>query len=83
LLNSGEVQTKLSRSGGRADLLAKDDRPDSAKIDELFLNVLSRLPNDRERRAAHNYIAHADNPRTAFENILWALVNTKEFLFSH
>src|SRR5207237_10250535 len=37
LLNSQEVQNMLSRAGGRAELLAKDARPDAEKVDELFL----------------------------------------------
>src|SRR5438128_4025642 len=36
LLNPDEVQGKLSRGNGRADLLVKDTRPDAEKIDELF-----------------------------------------------
>ena len=44
LLNSDEVQDKLSRAGGRADLLAKDPRPDAEKVEELFLWAFARKP---------------------------------------
>src|SRR5262249_25632299 len=44
LLNSNEVQTKLSRPGGRAEQLAKDSRPDAEKVEELFLWALARRP---------------------------------------
>src|SRR5207253_5917800 len=37
LLNSDEIQGKLARAGGRAEQLAKDPRPDSEKVEELFL----------------------------------------------
>src|SRR6202044_69083 len=37
LLNSMEVQTKLARPGGRAELLASDQRSDAGKVDEMFL----------------------------------------------
>jgi hypothetical protein len=44
LLNSEEIQGKLTAGNGRADLLAKDPRPEVEKLDELFLWVLSRRP---------------------------------------
>jgi Protein of unknown function (DUF1553)/Protein of unknown function (DUF1549) len=83
LLNSEEVQTKLSRAGGRADLLAKDPRPDAEKIEELFLWALGRRPAPEHLRMALGHVSrHAHNKKQAYENILWALINTKEFVFN-
>jgi hypothetical protein len=82
LLNSQEVQNKLARAGGRADVLAKDPRPDAEKIDELFLWAFARLPSAEHRALAMEHISrHAQNKKQAYENILWALINTKEFVF--
>ncbi len=82
LLNSDEIQNKLSRKDGRADTLAQDPRPDSQKIDELFLWVYGRKPTTDQRSVALAHLAkHADNKKAAYENILWALLNTKEFVF--
>jgi hypothetical protein len=83
LLNSQEIQDKLSRANARADLLAKDMRPDGEKIDELFLWAFSRLPSPEHRQVAIEHInRHATNKKLAYENILWALLNTKEFVFN-
>jgi hypothetical protein len=83
LLNSDEVQGKLTRSGGRADVLAKDPRPDQEKVRELFLWAFARTPTERQLNLALEHIRrHKDNKQAAYENILWALVNTKEFLFN-
>jgi hypothetical protein len=93
MLNSDEVQGKISRAGGRADQLAKaeDKRPEAEKVDELFLWVFGRKPSSADRMAALEHIEKqlAKNPtnpvagrKTAYENILWALVNTKEFWFN-
>ena len=82
-LNSDEVQGKLSRGNGRADLLARDTRPDAEKIDELFLWAFARKPSDEQRKAALEHITrNATNKKAAYENILWALLNTKEFVFN-
>jgi hypothetical protein len=83
LLNSDEIQGKLARANGRADMLAKDKRPDAEKVDEMFLWAFARKPTDEQRSTALAHIAkHAMNKKAAYENILWALLNTKEFIFN-
>jgi len=85
LLNSSEVQEKISNAGGRAAALsAEKDRPHEARIRELYRWVYSREPNGDELKIALEHIGrHEAAPKTAYEDILWALVNTKEFLFNH
>jgi hypothetical protein len=81
LLNSQEIQGKLSRPGARADQLAKDARPDAEKIEELFLAALARRPTQLQLDMALSHIQQQPgNRRQAYENIIWALVNTKEFI---
>jgi hypothetical protein len=83
LLNSDEIQGKVARAGGRADKLVKDPRPDAEKIDELFLWAFARKPTEEQRNKALEHIAgNASNKKIAYENILWALLNTKEFVFN-
>jgi hypothetical protein len=82
MLNSEEVQGKLARPNGRAEKLVKDPRSDSEKVDELFLAAFARKPTDQQREKALEHInKHAANKKLAYENILWALLNTKEFVF--
>ncbi len=83
LLNSDEIQGKLARSGGRAEEVAKDPRPDAGKVDELFMWALGRKPTPEQRDLALANIAkNTANKKAAYENILWALLNTKEFVFN-
>ncbi len=61
-------------------------QPDNAKLVEtLYLNALSRFPTDDEsRRAVHALVsAPAPNRRRVAEDIMWALLNSKEFVFNH
>ncbi len=83
LLNSMEIDTKLKRGGGRADLLAHDPRPDAEKVDELFLWAFGRLPSLEHRQIAVAHI-HRDGKalRTSYQDLIWALINTKEFVFN-
>jgi len=85
LLNSDEVQNKLARAGGRADLLAgaKDTRPDAEKVEELFYWAWGHKPTKEQLDAALAHVGkHEKDKKTAYENILWALINTKEFVFN-
>lgn len=85
LLNSQEVQSKISNGSGRASLLARDaKRGHEERIQELYHWVYSRDPQPEEQKIALAHIAkHEKDPKIAYEDILWALINTKEFLFNH
>jgi hypothetical protein len=85
LLNSSEVQGKLSVGSGRAAGLASDaSRSDEEKVRELYYWVYSRAPVADELQIALAHIAKNEaNKQIAYEDILWALINTKEFLFNH
>jgi hypothetical protein len=83
LLNSDDVQAKLTTAGGRADALVKDARPDSEKFQELFWAAFGRAPSSGETTTALAHLdARKDKKKEAYEDILWALVNAKEFQFN-
>jgi hypothetical protein len=86
LVNSREVQDKLTDGNGRAAQLAADEkRPDDQKVRELYLWVYSREPSADELQHAVAHLAspeYKDNRQQAYEDLLWALLNTKEFLFN-
>jgi len=82
LLNSEEVQQKIARAGARADQMVKDSRPDEEKVEELFLWAFARKPSPKQMELAlENISHHAKDKKTAYENIIWALINSKEFVF--
>ncbi len=84
LLNSPEVQGKLSAGNGRADQLAKNEElNDSEKITELYRWVYARNPSEDELKFILPRIEPVENKKLAYEDLLWALINTKEFLFNH
>ncbi|MBI3870355.1 MAG: DUF1553 domain-containing protein [Verrucomicrobia bacterium] len=95
LLNSKDIQAKLSADGGRASKLAQDAaKPDGAKLEDLYYVVYSRAPKAEEITTATQHLgkralgAKDDKEKTArrreaYEDILWALMSSKEFLFNH
>lgn len=85
LLNSGEIQGKLTAGDGRAARLASASDVEAAeKIRQLYLVAFSRYPDPEELAVAMAHLERfPEDPKRAFEDICWALLNTKEFLFNH
>lgn len=89
LLNSPEIEHKLSHRDGRAHRLADSARTPVEIIDELYWATLARPPSNVEvqtMRQAFGDNSSADDlasRRAATEDILWTLLNSKEFLFNH
>lgn len=82
LLKTAEVQARLADDAGRAAALAADPRPIDDRVDELFRLAFGRPPTDSERATAAFHVeSRPDRAREAFEDLLWALVNAKEFQF--
>ena len=54
-----------------------------AAIEEAFLRTLSRLPDASERAASADYFDDAEAPADGLRGLLWALLNTKEFMTNH
>ncbi len=83
LINSADVQSKLAAAGSRAETLVKDPRPETQKVEELFWAAYGRSPASGETATALAHLAsHPDQKRQAYEDLIWALVNAKEFQFN-
>jgi hypothetical protein len=84
LLNSPIVNDKINAPTGRAAQLAASQRSSDQIIDELYLAAFGRLPRADELTAARAaFNSPAANRRQATEDILWALLNSAEFVLNH
>jgi hypothetical protein len=83
LSNSDEIENKLASGEGRVARLIKDKLTDEQAIEELFLAALSRLPTPEETGKCAAYVAGGPNRQQSLEDVLWSLLNSKEFLFNH
>jgi hypothetical protein len=84
LINGDTVEGKLARSTMIADML-KDGRKPEEILDAVFIRALSRLPSEPERKRLLPLLANAANPadRKAYDDVLWAILNSTEFAFNH
>lgn len=86
LTNSRSLHEKLrnTESQSRVQQLAASDRPLEDVISELYLLCYSRPPTPDEMKvAAAAFSAEGATRRLATEDILWALLNSAEFIFNH
>ncbi|MEX2138642.1 MAG: DUF1549 and DUF1553 domain-containing protein [Pirellulales bacterium] len=84
LMNSENLQSKLTDDDGRAAQLAASDRTNREIIEELYLLTYSRFPTDEEFQAVTVVLDETGaKRRQAVEDLLWALINTPEFIFKN
>ncbi len=82
LLNGDTVNQKI-RQGGVVDrLLAAKKSPEDA-IRELYLRSFSRQPTPAEIAALQAGLKQDKDQKQALEDLFWALLNSREFLFNH
>jgi len=82
-LNGETIATKLADKKGRIARLIGENRTPEVILDELYLAALSRPPKPDEVVAGKEIVAAASSVQEGYEDILWALMNSKYFLFVH
>lgn len=82
LMNGDSVHAKI-RTGGVVKRLLEAKSTPPQIVAELYLRILSRKPTDDETKAIAVQLADATNRRAALEDVFWALLNSREFLFNH
>ncbi|NUQ00001.1 MAG: DUF1549 domain-containing protein [Armatimonadetes bacterium] len=81
MINSGFINGKISAGEGTIAQLEPKVRDDRELITELYLRTLSRPPTAEEIATVQGYVTQVSNRREAFEDLLWALISSREFLF--
>ncbi len=80
LITGAMLNKMLSQSDNRVGRLLAASKTTSEIVDELYYAALSRPPEAKERTRAVEFIDRAPDRRAAAEDLLWGLVNAKEFL---
>ena len=83
MINGPTVHGKLRDDNGRIAHLIKENKSDDEIITELYLTALSRRPMPEELKASKKHIANSADRRQGLEDVGWAILNSKEFLFQH
>ena len=83
LINGPTINEKIRNPNNRLGKLLTEKKSEKEILDSLYLATLSRLPSDAERQPALGHVAKNTDKRRAWEDVVWALLNTREFLFRH
>jgi hypothetical protein len=83
LLNGDTLTKKIADPTGRIEQLMKTRPTTATVIRDLYLVVLSRPPSADEAARAQDWLVKAGNMRDGAQDLMWALINSREFLFNH
>jgi hypothetical protein len=85
MINGPTVHNKLRADNGRINQMIAGGKSDDEIIATLYLSGVCRTPSTEELKTAKTHIANTGeaNRRQALEDIGWAVLNSKEFLFQH
>jgi hypothetical protein len=83
MINGQSVRRKLEDPGNRIGRLMEQHAKAEEILDELYLAALCREPTTAERASIQAHVKSASVPRDAWQDVAWAILNSKEFLLRH
>ncbi len=82
-LNGDTIAGKVAAASGRVGKLLTAKSTHQSIVEELYLATLARRPTSEEQAASREFLAASPSPKECYEDLLWALLNSKQFLFVH
>ena len=79
-LNGDLLANKIADAGGRLATLLAANKPFEQNVSELWLATWSRRPTEQELATLRSFHDQSPNPKMFYEDLLWTLVNSKQFL---
>ena len=80
-LNGDTLALKIASKSSRVAALMADKRPPEQRITDLYVVALARRPSADELNACKKLLGASPSPQVFYEDLLWSLVNSKQFLF--
>ncbi|MFM8273278.1 MAG: DUF1549 domain-containing protein [Gemmata sp.] len=82
LLNGDFLNKKIADKGGRVERLITDKVPLPKAVEELYLVAWGRRPSPDEQKKAEGWVNGAPTARDGLQDLLWVLINSREFQFN-
>lgn len=80
----GEMTSnRLTDKDNRLGKMLAENRSETEMLNELFLCALSRKPSEATAKSLSAHVAESTDKRQAWEDILWMIINSREFIYQH
>jgi hypothetical protein len=83
LMNNKQIQAQVNADPASGTVLSKllvEEKDDEAAVEKLYVKVLARKPTSQEVAIARDHLKAIGNRYTGFEDLLWGMLNSAEFL---
>ena len=82
LMNGETVEPKIQQ-GRLIGTMLQEKKTPAQIIESLYMRCLSRAPGESERARLVASVDEAENKQQALEDVFWAILNSREFMFNH
>ena len=82
MLNGDTVNAKVTQGGLIATRLG-EEVPHEKIIEEIYIRCMTRKPTEKELTNLMELVSLEENKQQALEDVFWALLNSREFVFNH
>jgi len=83
LANHPQLREKIASPTGRVAKIVKDFADDTKRVEEVFLWTVGRLPSKNDLAAVLEYVKASTSAQRGLEDLMWGLMNTREFSLNH
>jgi len=77
------TSNRLTDKDNRLGQMMAAKQTDAEMLNELFLRAFSRLPSEATAKSLSAHVAESTDKRLAWEDILWMIINSREFIYQH
>ena len=82
MLNGDTVNAKITQ-GGLVTTRLGEEVPHEKIIEEIYIRCMTRKPTEKELTNLMELVGQEENKQQALEDVFWALLNSREFVFNH
>ena len=82
MLNGDTLHSKVGQGNLIGKRLEEKVAPEQI-VEELYIRCLTRRPTDKEKNELNVIIAEVEDKKQVLEDVFWALLNSREFVFNH
>jgi hypothetical protein len=82
MLNGATIHGKIAEGGVVSKMLAAGRTPEEV-ITALYVRAMTRKPTSAELQQLLEIVQQAESPEVGLQDVFWALLNAREFVFNH